>query len=683
MKKLLYGLGALLLLILLAGIILTQVVDTDRVKRVLIEQTKEKTGRTLVINGDLSWRFFPSIGFTVTDTALLNPPGFEGGNTLSIGELSLDVALKPLFNNRLEVGEAVLNKARLHLITRADGVTNIDDLRALAEKQSAASASDHSKTAPATPNTGSDEATQAPNTTSAKEPMSFSLAGVHVQDAEVLMQNLAKGKLIRLNGVNVKLDDFAPDKTVPLSLSGNLFSDDLQGNIVLAGDFWVAPEFNRLLLSNLNFEASATGRAIPGNKQLKLQGQLAYDLDKKQAEFTELNLETGELKVTGQLLVNHLALPELSFNLHTDSLNVDALQAEWRSVTPSTTGKTKVESKAKTQKKETANQARVASQDTDAAAASVPGTLSKAKSSDASGSLLQRINLEGDLKADKVTVQGIELEQLDVHIKSTQGKLEFKPLQAQLYEGQVNADIKLDFSAAPTRFSMNNVLTGVNADALLSAATQLDYIQGRADINLDVKGAGFSAEQLQKHLTGTANLSVVDGALEGVNIAALIRRAHAQIKGLPVPAKEDVEKTDFSALTADFVIEKGVVSTDNLHLASPLLRIDGKGNTQLADESLDVLLNTAIVGSIKGQDGEELDELKNIILPIRISGTYKDPQYRLDLQQVFDVYLSEKADKEAERFKRKLDEKLGDKLGDKLNKKLGDKLPGLLDKLGL
>ncbi|MGO4999848.1 AsmA family protein [Oceanisphaera sp. W20_SRM_FM3] len=678
MKKLLYGLGALLLLILLAGVILTQVVDTDRVKRVLIEQTKEKTGRTLVINGDLSWRFFPSIGFTVTDTALLNPPGFEGGNTLSIGELSLDVALKPLFNNRLEVGEAVLNKARLQLITRNDGVTNIDDLRELAAKQSDNSASGNSETDSASPNSGSDESSEA---NSAKEPMSFSLAGVNVQDAEVVMQNQAKGKLTRLTRVNVKLDDFAPDKTVPLSLSGNLFSDDLQGNILLNGDFWLAPELNRLLLSNLNFEASATGRAIPGNKQLKLQGQLAYDLDKKLAEFTELNLETGELKVTGQLMVNHLALPELSFNLHTDSLNVDALQAEWRSVTPPTKGQPKVENKAKN--KDTANQAKVASQETKTATASVPGTLSKAKPSDASGSLLQGINLEGDLKADKVTVQGIELDQLDVHIKSTQGKLEFKPLQAQLYEGQVDADIKLDFTADPTRFSMNNVLTGVNADALLSAATKLDYIQGRADINVDVKGAGFSVEQLQKDLTGTANISVADGAVEGVNIAALIRRAHAQIKGLPLPAKEDVEKTDFSALTADFAIKKGVVSTDNLYLASPLLRIDGQGNTKLADESLDVLLNTAIVGSIKGQDGEELDELKNILLPIRISGSYKDPQYRLDLQQVFDVYLSEKADKEAERFKRKLEEKLGDKLGDKLNQKLGDKLPGLLDKLGL
>lgn len=670
MKKLLYGLGALLLLILLAGIILIQVVDTDRVKRVLIEQTKEKTGRTLVINGDLSWRFFPSVGFTVNDTALLNPPGFEGGNTLSIGELSLDVALKPLFNNRLEVGEAVLKNARLHLITRKDGVTNLDDLRQLTANKAANDTGTKSNTDTTAENTTSN--TESENS---KEPMSFSLAGVSVQDAEVVMQNQATDKLTRLSKVNFKLDDFAPDQTVPLSLSGNLFSDDLQGNIKANGKFWLAPEFNRFLLSDLTLDVGATGRAIPGNKQLQLQGQLAYDLDQKLAEFTELNLELGELKVSGALAVRHQNLPELTFKLHTDVLNVDALQEEWRSGTQPTSTKP-----TKGKKPTNAENADKDTTKTPSRSASVPATLSNSTpSSDASSSFLQGINLNGDLSADKVLMQGIELEQLDVHIQSKQGKLELNPIQAQLYEGQIEAEAKLDFTERPTRFSVHQTLTDVNADTLLSAATSIDYIEGRADITVDAKGAGFSSDELRKNLTGTANISVADGAVEGVNVAALIRRAHAQIKGLPVPAKEEVEKTDFSALTADFVIGKGMVSTDNLHLASPLLRIEGEGKTNLGDESLNVLLNTAIVGSIKGQDGEELDELKNIILPIRISGTYKDPQYRLDLQQVFDVYLSDKADKEVERLKRKLDEKLGDKL----NKKLGDKLPGLLDKLGL
>lgn len=669
MKKLLYGLGALLLLILLAGIILTQVVDTDRVKRLLIEETKAKTGRTLAINGDLSWRFFPSIGFTVTDTALLNPPGFDGGNTLSIGELSLDVALKPLFNNRLDIGEAVLNNARLHLITRSDGVTNLDDLQALAADNAKSGAHDNSNVEPAS------NPDQPAAQSEAKEPMSFSLAGVHVQDAEVVLDNQASGKLVRLTKVNVKLDDFALDKTVPLSISGNLFSDDMQGNIKLDGEFWLAPEFNRLLLSDLKLEVAATGRAIPGNKQLQLQGQLAYDLDRKQAEFTQLNLALGELKVTGKLLVNHQNVPELNFDLHTQSLNVDALQEEWRSGTKPTKGSVKSNKAGTVNKNKSVGEINTAS---------VPGTLSKSTpTSETNGSFLQGINLNGDLSIDKLWVQGIELEQLAVHIKSKQGKLELKPIQAKLYEGQIQTNAMLDFTKQPTSFSMHNVLTGVNTDALLSKASSIDYLEGRADITLDVKGVGLSAAQLEKNLTGSANFKVTDGAITGVNIAALIRRAHAQVKGLPVPPKDEVEKTDFSALTADFVIAKGTVSTDNLHLASPLLRIDGKGETKLADESLDVLFNTAVVGSLKGQDGEELDELKNIILPIRVSGTYKEPLYRLDLQQVFDIYLSEKAEKEAERLKRKLEEKLDGKVGDKLNKKLGDKLPGLFDKLGL
>ena len=677
MKKLLYGLGGLLLLILIAGVVITQVVDTDRVKRLLVEQTKEKTGRTLAINGDLSWRFFPSIGFTVTDTALLNPRGFDGGNTLSIGELSLDVALKPLFNNRLEIGEAVLNNARLHLITRADGVTNLDDLRDIAAEKSKSSSRDGSKADTATTANNTENA-EAPELASTKEAMSFSLAGVSVNDAEVVMDNQATGKLMRLTKVNVKLDDFAPGQTVPLSLSGNLFSDDMQGNINVDGQFWLAPEFNHFLLSDLKLDAGVTGRAIPGNKQLKLQGQLAYDLEQKLAEFDDLSLKLGELKVTGKLLVNHLKVPELSFDLHTQSLNVDALQAEWRSGTTPTKGK------LKSKKSASANQDKKGD-DTNSAA--VPATLAKAKpTSDTSSSLLQGINLNGDLSADKLIIQGIELQQLDVHIQSKQGKLELNPLQAQLYEGTIKADAQLDFTEQPTRFSVHKVLTGVNAEPLLSAATKIDYIEGRADLTVDVQGAGFGSEQLQKNLTGTANISVTDGAVEGVDIAALIRRAHAKVKGLTVPAKEKIEKTEFNALTADFVIAKGVVSTDNLHLVSPLLRIDGQGNTQLSNESLDILLNTAMIGSVKGEDGEslkELDELKNVILPIRISGTYKDPQYRLDLQQVLDLYLGDKADKELERLKRKLDGELGDKLGDKLNKKLGDKLPGLLDKLGL
>ncbi len=645
MKKLLYGVAALLLLLLLALVILTQVVDTDRVKRVLIEQTREKTGRTLVINGDLSWRFFPSIGFTLNDTALLNPPGFAAGNTLSVGEISLDVALKPLFDNRLEIGEAVLGKARLHLITRADGVTNIDDLRTL----STASNSDKN----------TDAADESANADESRQPMSISLAGVRVVDAEIVVQNDISNTLTRLNRVNFKLDEFAPGKSVPLSLSGNLFSDDIQANIDATGQLWLAPEFDRLRLDELKLDVDATGRAIPGTKQLRLQGNLAYDVSRKLAEFGDMSLKLGALDATGELSVRHTAIPDVRFNLSTALLDVDALQAEWRT-TPEAGSE--------------GDQA--ASAAASAARASLPSSIA---ASEPDLSALKGIKVEGQLAADKVLVQGIELEQLTIKVNIDQGKVKLDQVQARLYEGRIDANGELDVNAHPARFRVQKTLTGVNARDLLMAAAGIDYLEGRADLSFDLRGTGLTSDAIKRSVKGTSELKVADGALNGVNIAALIRRAHAKVKGLPLPAEDAVEKTDFSALTADFAIAKGKVSTDNLHMASPLLRIDGEGETNLLDESLDVLLNTAIVGSLKGQDGEELSELKNIILPVRIGGSYQQPKYSLDLQQIFDLYLRDKADKEAERVKRKLNEKLGEKLGDKL----GDKLPGLLDKLGL
>ena len=648
MKKLLYGIGALVLLIVLALVILTQVIDTDRVKRVLIDQTQEKTGRTLVINGDLSWRFFPSIGFTVKEAALLNPPGFAEGNTLSVGEISLDVALKPLFDHRLEIGEAVLGNARLHLITRDDGVSNIDDLRALSADHAAESASSEENST-AAPGEVNEEHT----------PLSISLAGVRVVDAEVVIQNDTSGKLTRLNRVNFTLDDFAPGQTVPLSLSGNLFTDDIQANINATGQFWLAPTLNRLQLNELELTSGATGRAIPGNKQLTLQGNLSYDLDQQLAEFSNMTLDVGALAVTGELSVRHQAVPELTFNLHTQLLDIDALQADWQA-TP-----------AKAEKQE---------DQPVAATGAVPATLSAAvPSAEPDVSLLQNMKIEGQLAADKVLASGIEMEQLEIHIRVDEGKVLLDSVQAQLYEGAIDAKGELDVTRHPARFRVEKKLTGVNARELLKAAADIDYLEGRADLAFNLTGTGLTADTIKQSLKGTAGLNVADGALHGVNIAALIRRAHAKVKGLPLPGEDEVEKTDFSALTADFAIAKGKVSTNNLHMASPLLRIDGEGETNLLDESLDVLLNTAIVGSLKGQDGEELSELKNIRLPVRISGSYQEPRYSLDLQQVFDMYLRDKAEKEAERVKRKLNEKLGDQLGDKL----GDKLPGLLDRLGL
>jgi AsmA protein len=106
---------------------------------------------------------------------------------------------------------------------------------------------------------------------------------------------------------------------------------------------------------------------------------------------------------------------------------------------------------------------------------------------------------------------------------------------------------------------------------------------------------------------------------------------------------------------------------------SPLLRVAGKGTADLPGEKLDYLLTTKIVGSLEGQGGKELEELKGLEIPLRIFGSFSEPQYKVDLAKVMEGKAREKVDKQIDKQKEKLQEKLQDKFGEDV----GGKLKGL------
>ena len=84
-------------------------------------------------------------------------------------------------------------------------------------------------------------------------------------------------------------------------------------------------------------------------------------------------------------------------------------------------------------------------------------------------------------------------------------------------------------------------------------------------------------------------------------------------------------------------------------------------------------MTTKIVGSLEGQGGKELDELKGLEIPVRIFGSFSEPQYKVDLAKVMEGQAKEQVEKQIDKQKEKLQDKLQDKLGDDL----GGKLKGL------
>ena len=220
---------------------------------------------------------------------------------------------------------------------------------------------------------------------------------------------------------------------------------------------------------------------------------------------------------------------------------------------------------------------------------------------------------------------------------------------------------------------MKESLTGVQAGPLLKDLTGDDQLLGTANVKANLNGAGNDVDEILNTLKGTAEFSFKDGALNGVNIAALIREAQAKLEGQPAPKQEQPTRTDFALLKGTATVTNGLVKNDDLVMKSPLLRITGAGEVNLPKEAVDYTLTTKFVGSLEGQGGKGSKKLEGVSIPIHIGGTFSKLTYVPDLGSVMTDAAKKEVDKRVQKEKKNLEKKLGTDVPDSLLKGLFDK----------
>ena len=82
MGKLIKIIVGLLLLIVVAVVVAPLVIDPNDYREQIQSAVKNKTGRDLLINGDLSLSVFPWIGVGVNDASLSNASGFKAKHSI-------------------------------------------------------------------------------------------------------------------------------------------------------------------------------------------------------------------------------------------------------------------------------------------------------------------------------------------------------------------------------------------------------------------------------------------------------------------------------------------------------------------------------------------------------------------------------------------------------------------------
>lgn len=675
--------GFVLLVIVAASIAVPLFFNPNDFKPQIAQRVKEKTGRELMLQGDITLSVFPWLGVKTGMLALGNAPGFGKQPFVSAEAAEVRVQLLPLLRKEVRLDTVALRGLVLNLGKDKSGRTNWADLisrnenaetknplanlAALAiggvdisnaavvwdDKTSGAHyALDNInlRTGALADNTPFDVALEF--TLASKQPAlsaqfsargkgKLDIAQQHYQLQGVLLKTVVHGKNTddkSALSLSTRLNLEWPQQTLTLSdvklsglgvtASGSFKGSRIVDAPAFSGNVKVAELSPRTLMPLFGIKPPETADPAALTRAA-LETQV--DASAQQLRLSSLRLRLDDTTATGSLSVSNLSSPQPVLALALDTLDLD------RYLPPPQEGKK---------------------------SAATPASAAAGAASALPVELLRKLNLDATLRINTLRVKNLHVADALVVLAAHSGDIRLGPLSANLYQGKYSGGTRLDVRGKIPQLALDESLSGVQIGPLLKDLYGQDRLDGRATLSAKLTAQGSTPEALQRTLSGNAAFTVTDGAVKGVNLARLLREARAKLKGDAVAADGTPNQTDFSELSATLTLANGVAHNDDLAAKSPLLRVTGKGQADLVREQMDYLVSVAVVGTLEGQGGKALSDLKGLTVPVHISGPFSNLSYRPDVNAMISDTAKTKAQQKLEEKKQELRDRLQEKLKD-------------------
>ncbi len=233
------------------------------------------------------------------------------------------------------------------------------------------------------------------------------------------------------------------------------------------------------------------------------------------------------------------------------------------------------------------------------------------------------VDLEG-VRSETLTVGPTELTLL-----LQNGDLRFDAPSLPIFNGQASIDLDLEASAETPSLALNASAQGLQVGPIVAMAGGPGRLTGTAEASATISAQGRSQRELVSTLDGTSSLAVRDGALQGINIAAILRDPVAYALG---GAPDVPQETDFAEVGGSFAIDGGRARTDDLRMLAPLFRMTGSGVVDLPPRTLDLTLEPTLVPTPEGQSSEF--EQIGLQVPFNVTGSFDNPTVKPDFSRI-------------------------------------------------
>ena len=635
MKKLLVTLGILVLLAAGAVIGAPFLVPTDTIKSQLTTQVENATGRKLTVDGDLSLSLVPAVAVEMTDVHFANVSGSDVSDMVSLDELNVVLKVFPLFSGTIEISRFVLVEPKIHLEVDASGNPNWE----MAGSEGGEANSD------------ADQNTETGDGGSGSLPISeLKLGDIRLDNGSLTFVDHAAGTEEKIEAINMQLS--LDDISSPLKMLGSL---DYKGetieldlgldnpNAILAGEQSPFKLGVESALVQLGFTGDLINQGSPstaGTIDLsvpsikKLASWLAEPLD-----FAGEGLEA--LTISGQL---NSSAERVAFTNATISL--DQIQgkgevtAELGGSIPKVVGRLDLDAVDLNPYMPPSDEG----SDADAQTASESGgdgeTAAPASTDWSDDPIavpaLDALDLSFELTLNSLKVQELKLDRTVLALTMADNALNAQLKEFGLYEGSGQGALSVNVAGGRPAIEQRFTLTGLQALPFLTDAADFERLEGTATAEFGITTSGGTERELVQNLNGNGNVVFADGAISGINIAAMVRNASTAF--LSAEANE-TRKTDFAELSGSFTIDNGILSNQDLNLLAPALRVAGSGTVDLPAKVVDYRIDPKAAATLEGQ-GSEAD-VNGLLVPVVVTGPFDDLSYKPDLSNVVDQAIQD------------------------------------------
>ena len=266
---------------------------------------------------------------------------------------------------------------------------------------------------------------------------------------------------------------------------------------------------------------------------------------------------------------------------------------------------------------------------------------------------LRAFDSDLSISAGRVRFRRIVATQTRLHAAIQDGTAHVRLERMALYGGSGSGEVVAADAAGGGHYGARFELTGVSVKTLMTDLAQIDRLDGQGRISLNLTASGGNVDALMHSLAGWASLDLTNGAVTGVDMAAVSKSIATALSGQAIGPNA---RTSFSTAGGSFVLSRGVAATRNLSLIGPGVGVSGVGSIDLGNRALDMAIKP------QGGVGGGRSRLDLGAVPFHVHGPWTHLAYEPDLGGV---------------AQRLLGQQVGALTGDK-----GGGLDGLLQSLG-